>query len=146
MAVELTANALQTIEASQNVLFTDTAIPCSRGYVVHREGAGIVTLRGLVNGCNGFARYKVAFFGNIGLPADGTPQTISIALAINGEAVPTTTASDTPATVDRIFNASTAMFVDVPKGCCYTIAVKNVTAPAESITVQNANLMIERVA
>ena len=145
MAVELTASALQTVEAGQNVLFTETAVACNRGYVVHRDGAGIVTLRGITNG-NCFARYKIAFFGNIGLPADGTPQTISIALSINGEAVPATIASDTPATVTRIFNASTAMFVDVPKGCCYTIAVKNVTVPAEAITVQNANLLIERVA
>lgn len=145
MAVELTANAVQIVQAGQNVLFTDTAVRCNKGYVVHREGAGIVTLRGITNS-NCFARYKVAFFGNIGLPADGTPQTISVALAINGEPVPATTASDTPATVDRIFNASTAMFVDVPRGCCYTIAVENITAPAEAITVQNANLLIERVA
>ena len=145
MAVELTANAIQTIEAGQNVLFTDAPVRCNKGYVVHRDGAGIVTLRGITNG-NCFARYKVSFFGNIGLPAAGTPQTISIALAINGEAVPATTASDTPATVARIFNASTAMYVDVPRGCCYTVAVRNVTVPAEAITVQNANLMIERVA
>ena len=145
MAVELTANTIQTVEAGQNVLFTDEAVGCNRGYVVHRDGAGIVTLRGVTNG-NCFARYKVAFFGNIGLPAAGTPQTISIALAINGEAIPATTASDTPATVDRIFNASTAAFIDVPKGCCYTIAVRNTTVPAEAITVQNANLLIERVA
>ena len=145
MAVELTANALQTVQANQNVLFTDTAVACNRGYVVHREGAGIVTLRGMTNG-NCFARYKVSFFGNISLPDGGTPQTISIALAINGEPVPATTAADTPATVDRVFNAATAMFVDVPKGCCYTVAVKNTTTPAEAITVENANLMIERVA
>lgn len=145
MAVELTANSLQTVEAGQNVLFTDAPVRCNKGYVVHRDGSGIVTLRGVTNG-NCFARYKVEFFGNIGLPAAGTPQTISIALSINGEPVPTTTASDTPATVDRIFNASTAMFVDVPRGMSYTIAVKNVTSPVEAITVQNANLLIERVA
>lgn len=145
MAVELTANAIQTVEAGQNVLFTDAPVRCNKGYVVHRDGSGIVTLRGVTNG-NCFARYKVAFFGNIGLPADGTPQTISIALSINGEAVPATTASDTPATVARIFNASTAMYVDVPRGMSYTIAVKNITAPAEAITIQNANLLIDRVA
>ena len=44
MAVELTANAVQAVPAGQNVLFTDTPVKCGRGYVVHREGAGLVTL------------------------------------------------------------------------------------------------------
>lgn len=51
MAVELTANAAQTVAAGANVLFTDTPVKCNRGYVVHREGAGLVTLRGICNGC-----------------------------------------------------------------------------------------------
>ena len=51
MAVELTANAVQAVPAGQNVLFTDTPVKCGRGYVVHRDGAGLVTLRGICNGC-----------------------------------------------------------------------------------------------
>lgn len=143
MAVELTAVALQTVPAGQNVLFTDTAVHCNRGYVVHREGAGIVTLRGITN--NNFARYRVMFFGNIGLPTGGTAGPISVALSVNGEAVPATIASITvPA--DSQGNVSTAFILDVPKGCCYTIAVKNVTDPAGPIEVANANLIIERIA
>jgi hypothetical protein len=44
--MEVTANALQTVNAGQNVLFTETAVKgnCS---IVHREGSGLVTLRGL---------------------------------------------------------------------------------------------------
>lgn len=56
MAVELTANAVQAVPAGQNVLFTDTPVKCGRGYVVHREGAGLVTLRGICNGCSPIAR------------------------------------------------------------------------------------------
>ena len=97
MAVELTANAAQTVAAGQNVLFTDTPVGCNRGYVVHREGAGLVTLRGTCNGCSTFARYKVLFAGNISVPAGGTVEAISVALSLGGEAIQQTTATVTPA-------------------------------------------------
>lgn len=145
MAVELTANAVQTVQAGQNVLFTDTAVRCNKGYVVHRDGAGIITLRGITNG-NCFARYKVAFFGNIAVPTGGTVQPISVALAINGEPIPTTTAVATPAAAGEFWNVATAFIADVPRGCCYTIAVENITTPAEAIDVANANIMIDRIA
>ena len=44
--MEITANAAQSVAASQNVVFTDTAVPgnCS---IIHREGSGLTKLRGL---------------------------------------------------------------------------------------------------
>lgn len=144
MAVELTANATQAVAAGQNVLFTDTPVGCNRGYVVHREGAGLVTLRGMCNGCANFARYKVLFTGNIAVPTGGTPGAISVALSIGGEAIQQSTATVTPTVADSSFNVTTAAFVDVPKGCCVSLAVKNINAQA--ISVANANLLIERVA
>ena len=144
MAVELTANAAQTVAAGQNVLFTDTPVGCNRGYVGHREGAGLATLRGACNGCANFARYKVQFVGNIAIPTGGTVGAISVALAIGGEAIPQTTATVTPAAVGNAWNVATAVFVDVPRGCCASVAVKNINAQA--ISVANANLLIERVA
>lgn len=144
MAVELTATAAQTVQAGQNVLFTDTPIKCNRGYVVHRDGAGLVTLRGMCNGCANFARYKVLFVGNIAVPTGGTPGAISVALSIGGEAIQQSTATVTPTVADSSFNVTTAAFVDVPKGCCVSLAVKNINAQA--ISVAGANLLIERVA
>lgn len=144
MAVELTANAAQTVAAGQNVLFTDTPVGCNRGYVVHREGAGLVTLRGLCNGCATFARYKVLFVGNLSIPTGGTAEAISVALSLGGEAAQQTTATVTPAAVENEFNVASAVFVDVPRNCCVDLAVKNISAQA--ISVANANLMIERVA
>lgn len=144
MAVELTASTAQTVQAGQNVLFTDTPVKCNRGYVVHREGAGLVTLRGICNGCANFARYKVLFVGNIAVPTGGTPGAISVALSIGGEAIQQTTATVTPAAADSSFNVTTAAFVDVPRGCCVGLAVKNINAQAISVT--GANLLIERVA
>ena len=50
----------------------------------------------------------------------------------------------TPAAVGDAFNVATSAFVDVPRGCCAALSVRNVSAQA--IDVANANLMIERVA
>lgn len=144
MAVELTANAVQAVPAGQNVLFTDAPVKCNRGYVVHRAGAGLVTLRGACNGCASVARYKVLFVGNISVPIGGTAGAISVAISIGGEAVPQTTATATPAAVGDAWNVETAAFVDVPRGCCANIAVSNISTQA--IDVANANLMVERVA
>lgn len=139
--MEITANALQTVAANQNVLFTETPV-CGSCSILHREGSGLVTLRGITNQCR--ARFKAFFSGNIGLPADGTVGAISLALAINGESVTSTTTIVTPAAVEEFFNVATAVYIDVPNGCCLTISVRNTSAGA--IDVQNANLIIERVA
>lgn len=142
---EFTSNAVQTVAAGQNVLFTDTAVPCNRGYIIHREGSGIVTLRGIVNNPNGcFARYKIFFGGNIAVPTDGTAGAISLALAIDGEPIPTSSSIVTPAAVDQYWNVAEALYVTVPRGCCYTIAVENTSNQA--INVQNANIIVERTA
>ena len=60
--MEITANALQTVEANQNVIFTETAV-CGSNSIIHREGSGLTTLRGLTNQCR--ARFRIFFSGNI---------------------------------------------------------------------------------
>lgn len=142
---EYTSNALQTVGLGQNVLFTESPIPCNRGYVIHREGSGILTLRGIVNNCNGcFARYKVSFGANIAIPASGTVEEISLALAIDGEPIPTSSMIVTPAAAEDFWNVYASVFVTVPRGCCYTVAVENTSTQA--IDVQNANIIVERTA
>ena len=139
--MEIIANALQTVAANQNVYFTDTVV-CGGPSVSHRDGSGLVTLRG--NTCQGRARFKVSFGGNIAIPTGGTVGPISLAVAIDGEGVQATTMTVTPAAVEQFFNVFSAVFVDVPKGCCMTISVTNIGT--EPIEVQNANLIVERVA
>lgn len=142
---EYTSNALQTVNAGQNVLFSESPIPCTRGYVIHREGSGILTLRGIVNNCNGcFARYKVSFGANIAIPEGGTVDEISLALAIDGEPIPTSSMIVTPAAAEDFWNVYASVFVTVPRGCCYTVAVENTSTQA--IDVQNANIIVERTA
>lgn len=143
--MEITANTIQTVQSNGNVIFTDTPVSgnCS---IMHREGSGLVKLRGLCNSqCR--ARFKAYFSGNIALPATGTaPAAISLAISVDGEAVDTTTMTVTPAAVSRFNNVSSAIYLDVPKGCCSTIAVRNVTPDNVAIEVRNANLIVERVA
>lgn len=139
--MEITNNELQTIVAGGNVLFDDTVVP-GKACVAHREGSGLVTLRGVTNQCR--ARYKVSFGANIAIPTGGTVEAISLALAIEGEPISTTTMIVTPAAVEEFFNVFGAIYLDIPRGCCSTISVQNVSEQA--VDVQNANLIIERVA
>ena len=139
--MEITANALQTVAANQNVIFTDTAVRgnCS---ILSREGSGLVTLRGITDQCR--ARYRVSFGANIAIPAGGTVAPISLAIAINGEAIGPTTMIATPAAAEEFNNVYTSVFLHVPAGCCYTISVVNTSD--DDVDVQNANLIVERVA
>lgn len=132
---------LQTVEPGENVLFNDTPIAGTPS-IYRRPGAGVVSLRGLTNQCR--ARYRVSFGGNIAVPTGGTVGAISIALAVEGEALGAATAIVTPAAVEEFGNVYVAAFIDVPRGCCLSVAVRNTSDQA--IDVQNANLIIERVA
>ena len=74
--------AIVTVAAGQNVPFTEeanTGKPC----IVHREGAGLVTLRGLTNQCR--AKFKVSFGANIAIPTGGTVEAITAAIRLCGE-------------------------------------------------------------
>ena len=149
---EFTYNPIQLVESGQNVILT-TTIGCNKGYVLHRNESGIVTLRGIVNSpCNCFARYQVTFNGNIAVPENGTVGPISIALAIDGEPILTSRAIVTPAAVDEYFNVTSTAIITVPKGCCFNVAVENVSFGATAadaptaINVQNANLVVSRIA
>lgn len=146
---EYTYNPVQLVEPSQNVILNDN-IRCPKGYVLHRNESGIVILRGIVNGCGCFARYQVTFNANIAIPEDGAIGPIAIALTIDGEPILTSRAIVTPAAVDEYFNVTSTAIITVPKGCCFTVAVENVSAPiggvSPEINVQNANLTVSRIA
>ena len=138
---EYTNAAIQTVAVNQNVLFSETPVGCNRGYVTHREGSGFVTLRGITNQCR--ARYKVTFGGNIAVPTGGTAGAISVALAVNGEALNSAVATVTPAAVEEYFNVFSTAYIDVDRGCCLSLSVKNISTQA--VNVANPNLIVERV-
>lgn len=138
---EYVAVAPQEVAANENVVFTNTAVKGSN-CIQHREGSGIVTLRGITNQCR--ARYFVDFSANIAVPTGGTAGEISLAIAISGEPVLSSQMISTPAAVAQFNNVSTGIYVDVPKGCCLNIAVENTSGVA--IDVANANLVVTREA
>lgn len=156
---EYVYNPVQQVQPNQNVLLQGS-IPCGKGYVYHREGSGLLTLKGVVNNPNAcFARYQATFNGNIAIPSDGTLGPIAIALAINGEPIQTSRALFTPAAVatdpptsENFGNVTSTAIITVPKGCCFTLSVENVSEGATAadaappILVQNANLTITRIA
>lgn len=150
MAAEYLANAEQGVSLNAPIIFT-ASIPCRRGNVYHEDETGIFILRGNTNQC--FAIYQVTFNGNIALPEGGTVGAIAVALAVNGEPRLTSRAIFTPAAVEEYGNVTSTAIIKVPRGCCFTLSVESVPAsadptvtPAPVIMVQNANLVINRIA
>lgn len=154
---EFTKNEVQTVLPNQ-VVTLNTSIGCNKGYVYHRDGSGIVALRGITNNC--FARYQVTFNGNVAIPSTGTAGPISVALALDGEPLltsraivtPAAVAAEPPTTQDNFFNVTSTAIITVPKGCCLNVSVENTsegataTAASPAILVQNANLTVTRIA
>ena len=148
---EYLANAVQSVALNNPVLFS-ASIPCNSGCVYHEDQTGIFILKGKTNNC--FARYQLTFNGNISVPEGGEVTPIGLAIAVNGEARPTSLAIFTPQAVDEFGNVTCTCIVTVPRGCCFTASVRYVDATTENpavdptglIDVQNANLVINRIA
>lgn len=148
---EYSANALQTVTATQNVLFTNAPDPCDKGLIVHRDGSGIFTLKGVIpnnitNKCNccrqPVARYLVTFGANVQIPTGGTVEEITLALVVDGETLPDSVMRVTPAAVEQFQNISRTVSVPVPRGCCENVAIENIGTQA--INVQEATIVFAR--
>lgn len=145
---EYLANAVQEVALNAPIIFT-ASIPCTRGCVYHEDETGVFILRGVTNQC--YAQYQVTFNGNVAIPDGGTAVPIAIAITVNGEERPTSKAIFTPAATEDLGNVTSTAIIKVPRGCCFSLSVDSVTAvstdtPAPTIEVQNANLVITRIA
>ena len=139
-------NEPQTINGGASAILNDM-IPCPKGYVLHRAGSGILTLRGIVNGpCGRFARYRVAYNGNIAIPAGGTAGEIQVGLAIGGEIVPISIAAATPTVAEAYWNVGKSLIIDVPAGGYYTVSLDNATVDNAPILLRNLNVEVTRLA
>ena len=150
IAAEYLANAVQPVSLNAPINFT-ASIPCTRGFVYHEDETGIFILRGKTDQC--FATYQVTFNGNIALPEESDVVPIAVAITVNGEPRPTSRAIFTPAAADEYGNVTSTAIIKVPRGCCFSLSVEYVPAttdptvtPAPIINVQNANLVINRIA
>ena len=141
----------QNVALNSPIVF-ESSIPCRNGLIFHEDGTGIFILKGKTNNC--FARYQLTFNGNISVPEEGELTPIGVAISVNGEPRPTSLAIFTPQAVDELGNVTSTAIVTVPCGCCFSASVRYIdattldpeTEPTGVITVQNANLVITRVA
>lgn len=144
---EWTANAVQTVNPGETIVFTENPVPCTRGFVRHRDGSGNFLLAGKVcrKPCGCFpksANYLVDFGANIAIPTGGTVGAISIAITLDGSTIPASEMVVTPAAVEEYFNVSRAVNADVWAGCCESLAIRNTSD--QPILVQNANVIFAR--
>lgn len=147
MAAEYSANALQTVNPGESVIFTESPVPCRRGFVRHRDDTGNFLLAGRVaqnccGCCPQSAIYLCDFGANIAIPTGGTVGAISVALAIDGGTIPASTMIVTPAAAEEFWNVSRAINAEIWRGCCETLTVRNTSE--QPILVQNANILFDR--
>lgn len=154
MAEYLTRDTVETVALNQAIPFIDS-IRCNKGYVFHQNGTGILILRGIVNNSSCcFARYEIEFTGNIAIPEEGEVTPIATAIVVNGEQRIGSRSIFTPAAADEYGNVTSRAVVDVPKGCCFTVAVEYVSGivddptvtPTPLINVIDGSLSITRTA
>ena len=151
MAEYLTRDAVESVALNAPIPFIDS-IPCNKGYVYHQSGTGIFILRGITSCC--FARYNVEFTGTIAIPEGGEVTPIATAIVVSGEERTGSRSIFTPAETDEYGNVTSRAVVDVPKGCCFTVAVEYVngtvndptTVPTPLINVIDGSLSITRIA
>lgn len=150
MAEYLTRDAVESVALNSAIPFIDS-ISCNRGNVYH-EGGGIFVLKGKTNNC--FARYNVEFTGNISIPEGGAVTPIATAIVVSGESRDGSRSIFTPTTIDEYGNVTSRATIDVPRGCCFTVAVEYVngtvndpaTVPTPVINVIDGSLSISRTA
>jgi hypothetical protein len=147
---EYSANALQTVNPGETIVFTESPDPCRRGLVRHRDGTGNFLLSGWVPnigcGCRcrrqRSAEYLIDFGANIAIPTGETVGPISVALTIDGATIPASQMIVTPAAVEEFFNVSRAINAQIWNGCCESVAICNTSDIP--ILVQNANVIFSR--
>lgn len=154
MAEYLTRDAVESVALNTAIPFIDS-IPCNKGYIYHANSSGIFVLRGIVNNPTScFARYSVEFTGNIAIPTGGAVTPIATAIVVSGESRDGSRSISTPAAVDEYGNVTSRATINVPRGCCFTVAVEYVngtvndpaTTPTPLINVVDGSLSITRVA
>lgn len=143
---EYSANAVQIVNPGETIVFTEVPVADVRNNVRHRDNSGNFLLSGwlpnTVCGCKKTVNYLVDFGCNISIPEGGTVGEIAVAIDLDGATLPSSIMRVTPAAVDEYFNVSRAINVDIWRGCCETVTVRNVSD--QPIQVESANIIFNR--
>ena len=94
------------------------------------------------------------FTGNVAIPTGGAVTPIATAITVSGEERVGSRSIFTPAAVDEYGNVTSRAVVDVPRGCCFTVAAEYVNGtvddptvvPTPLINVIDGSLSVTRVA
>lgn len=144
---EYSANAVQTVNPGESIVFTESPVPCTRGPIRHRDETGNFLLSGGPAYCacgrrRLYSKYLVDFGANIAIPTGGTVEPISVAIAIDGATIPASDMIITPAAVEEFGNVSRAINAQIWAGCCETVTIRNTSS--QPILVQNANVIFTK--
>lgn len=148
MGAEYSANAVQTVQPSASVIFTESPVPCNKGLVYHRDGSGLFRLanrffrQNIMNCWRRNTNYEVAFHANIAIPEGQTApdEGIQLAIAIDGEIDPSSIMISDVTVVGHFDNMGAEVIVTVPYLCgCSTVSVRNTSSIP--VLVQNANII-----
>ena len=146
---EWTSVTEQTVQPGGSIVFTSNPVPCTRGFVRHRDGDSDFLLSGWMPSgrcaccpTGNAATYLVDFGANIAVPTGGTAEEISVAISLNGTPLPASIMSVTPAAVEEYFNVSRSTNVEIWNGCCQTVTIQNIND--QPILVRNASVDFSR--
>lgn len=152
MSAEYSIVSPQTVAPNQPAVFLDSPCLCREG-LIYKKSGGVFLLANNApaqNSCScgcGCRRiyetnYEVEVHANVEIPADGTVEEITLALAVDGVIDPASVMSFTPAAVEVAGNVGTSIIVSVPSICgCESIALVN--ASTQDITINNASLVFD---
>lgn len=126
---------VQLVAANGSVLFASTRLRTGCA-TRHEAGSSRVVL--LSPGV-----YRVSFSGNVSIPTGGTVQQTSVAIVQDGEVIPGSTMLYTPAAVDVPGNIAKDVLVRVYQ-CCATSTLSVRNTGADSINMQDANIVVTR--
>ena len=148
MAAEYSYPMSQIIGVDENILFMNGDRCCKKGFILHNNTSGIFRLKGICKNCATRAVYKVNFHANVAVaPAadGGVLEPVTLALTQNGEVLQNTVSTVTPAAIGDLWVVNFKTLIELPCGCCDTIAVRN-TSDTTAITAVNSNILFERIA
>lgn len=144
---QLSNNGPVTIDAGQSLTFTNVFVaPSELGIMLPNADNNGLYLRGLparrLFRCmrDFFSEYYASFSANVEIPTGGTVESVSVAISVDGNPIPTSTMIATPAAVEEYSNISTQVFVPIPIYSTGLVTITNTSTQA--ITLQNANLTI----
>lgn len=140
---ESTANAIQTVNPGESIVFTTIVFAGGCPGVFHRDNTGEFLIQGGSGSCPCDRSREVltSFGANIAIPTGGTVEAISLAIAVDGVSVPYTNMIVTPAAVEEYWNVCRTTNVQIWRNCCQSVSVRNTSA--QPILVQNANIIFK---